>query len=120
MAAKSGDREFVERENDDTLYAFEQLLQKIEDYLLENGCIESVDDSENEGEQETLRAEAIVDLKQNLAKVNLKFCEEKIAKRSQTNYGKEHNAKIREIRNKFEQFDYRSVRELVDQLIEQL
>ncbi|MBR3643787.1 MAG: response regulator, partial [Parasporobacterium sp.] len=120
MAAKSGDREFVERENDDTLYAFEQLLQKIEDYLLENGCIESVDDSENEGEQETLRAEAIVDLKQNLANVNLKFCEEKIAKLSQTNYGKEHNAKIREIRNKFEQFDYRSVRELVDQLIEQL
>ena len=60
--------------------------------------------------------EEIEELKKDLNNVNLKACEEKITKLCSVNYG-EYNEKILQIKNAFEQFDYRHVKDLLDDLI---
>ncbi len=121
MAAKSGDRAYIERENENAFSSFALLLQKVREYLAENNCLESDESSAQDlGEESTLRLEVIEDLKQNLLSVNLKVCEEKIRELVQINYGAAYNEKIRMLREKYEQFDYHAVREILDQMIETL
>ncbi|MCR5267021.1 MAG: response regulator [Lachnospiraceae bacterium] len=117
MAGKDEDREYIDRENDRTLSYFEQLLQKIREYLIANNALESAEEDFANAAEESLSSAVIEDLKQNLATVNLKYCEEKIVELTKTNYGEKNNQKLQEIRRKYEQFDYHAVRTLLDELL---
>lgn len=119
FAGKAGNREIVERDTPETLDFFRQLLTKIYDYMKEHN-IPFEDDFEPEdlpsGDEMKLESDIISDLQKNLANVNLKYCEDAINNLCNTNYGREYNSKINEIRKKFEQFDYRSVKTLLEEL----
>lgn len=119
FAGKSNNREIIDNETPEVMEYFKLILDKVSDYLKEKGI--SVNDEgslfdEPEGEVVVLNSSIIDDLKTNLANVNLKYCEEAINELSKTNYGKDLNIKINEIKTKYEQFDYRSVKTLLDEL----
>ena len=121
MAGKDGNRSFIESENEKTLDLFEKMLQQIRNYLITNGSFAPDETIPNEkGEKLTLRSEVIEDIRTNLANVNLKYCEDKLSELARKNFGEEYNAQIREIEQKFEQFDYRSVKTLLDKLLHDL
>ncbi len=121
MAGKEGDRSYIDRENERTMNLFEQLLEKIRAYLVENNAFESEEDvNVSGGEEQKLSADVIEDLKQNLATVNLKYCEEKIAELIKNNYGEKCNATLKEIHRKYEQFEYHAVRDLLNELLEKI
>lgn len=119
MAGKAGNRELIERETPEVMDFFSQLLDKLDAYMTEHNIVnnEAADDfDEPEGTEVSLEAGIIDDLKKNLANVNLKYCEELIGELCKNNYGKEYNGKINEIRKKFEQFDYKAVKTLAEEL----
>ncbi|MBP5383688.1 MAG: response regulator [Lachnospiraceae bacterium] len=122
MAGKEGDRDYIDRESARTMDLFAQLLDRVRTYLSEQGCLEEqgVSQGLEEGELERLAPSVIKDLIQNLANVNLKYCEDKIMELTAVNFGAEHNEKLKEIRNRYEQFDYHTVRSLLETLYEEL
>lgn len=119
FAGKSNNREIVDNDTPEVMEQFKLLLDKVLNYLTEKGITvgggEDLFD-EPEGDIVILESHVIEDLRTNLANVNLKYCEDTINTLSKTNYGKDINKKINEIKTKYEQFDYRSVKTLLDEL----
>lgn len=121
MAGKSGDYDFLLQNTESTLRFFEQILAKVKEILIDNQCFDEQSenaDAASEGEEINLDLETVQELKAALASVNLKRCEELIGSMIQNNYGSEYNKQIREIHNKYEHFDYRAVKSLIDELLD--
>ncbi|MBO4902619.1 MAG: response regulator [Lachnospiraceae bacterium] len=117
MAGKENNRSYIDTYHAETFLRFESLLDKIREYLIANDRFD--DDGAGAGtpggEEKPLELQTISDLKQALASVNLKYCEEKIGELSQINFGEKYNTQIRKIRSKYEQFDYHAVRALLEE-----
>lgn len=123
MAGKAGNKEFVEKNTADTMDLFSKMLNKLSEYMTERGIDygeDITDNCEPEGEEMILESSVISDLQKNLANVNLKYCEDAIKDLSSHNYGKNLNNQINEIRKKYEQFDYRSVKVLLEEMYNNL
>lgn len=121
MAGKSGNRDFVSSNTPETLDYFSKMLDKLSAYMSEHGIAYDEDIAEEPlGEEINLEASVVTELQKNLANVNLKYCEDAIKELSSNNYGKEINNQINEIRKKYEQFDYRSVKSLLEELLQSL
>ena len=123
LAAKDGNLTLIEKENGETLEYFGQLLAKVRDYLIAQNAYVGEDQGAAEeelGEERPLERRTVQDLIDNLANVNLKYLEEKLAELSQNNYGKRYNEQIRQIRTKFAQFDYHAVKTLLGDLMDSL
>lgn len=119
MAGKAGKRDIVENETPVVLDLFKQMLEKINGYMNEHGISnenEDVASNSDLGDEINLEVSTVDDLIKNLANVNLKYCEDVINDLCKNNYGKEYNNQINEIRKKFEQFDYRAVKTLLEEL----
>jgi len=118
FAGKEGNRKLIEEKTMPTLEMFTTVLEKVRAYMLEKGISkeESVEEINNSAE-ELLSLDIVKELKSSLASVNLKRCEEIINSLSEVNYGKEHNAIIKNIKNSYERFEYKAVKEEIELLI---
>ena len=119
LAGKENNRKFIDEHTKAVLAQFTILLDNVKTYLIDNGCFEGDKTQENDektGEIEELKPAAVEELKQMLANVNLKRCEELLEQMAKGNYGLEYNNKIKEIKKNYEMFEYHKVKELIEEL----
>ena len=120
FAGKENNRLFIEENLDPTLRSFDELLTKVKSLLVEKGAFEGGDDAGSaldELEREVLSAEVISELQVSLNNVNLKRCEELINELSGHNYGEEINADIRKMKEAYDVFDYKTVKDMTAEII---
>ncbi len=119
-AGKEGNRQFIDEHTKAVLSQFSILLENVKSYLVENNAFEGTENETGEKdlrEQETLELSVIEELKQMLANVNLKHCEEILDMLGRSNYGDEYNKRIMEIRKNYDMFEYHKVKGLIDELL---
>lgn len=121
MAGKSSDMVYIDNNSGKALDAFEKILEMVKEYLIKENSFESDEENiEEYSEEVELKVEVIEELRNALANVNLKKCEEIIEELSGVNYGSEFNKQIKEIKKKYEQFDYGSVKSLINEFIDMI
>ncbi len=117
MAGRESDLDFIQQSLPESLTKFKELLGDVKQYLIEKNSFEGSEEEENETrELEEFKLEDIEKLKDDLARINIKACEEMIVKMTHSNYGPDINRKVTAIREAFERFDYHKVRNLLDSL----
>lgn len=123
MAGKSQDIEYIESHLHQALEQFGVLLEEVRVYLYEKGALEAdidADGNENTGEEEKLRRDDIMKLKEALDQINLKLCEELIGELTAHNYGKKNNHSLAAIKTSYQMFDYHKVKELIQELLQEM
>lgn len=117
MAGRGNDLDYIEQHLQESLTKFKELLGEVKQYLISKKAFEGGDEEgTEERELEEFSMEDIEVLKDQLARINIKSCEELIQKMTSSNYGPEINYKVSAIREAFEMFDYHKVRNLLDSL----
>lgn len=123
MAGKSNDTAYIEQNLNQALEQFQTLLEEVKIYLYEKNALENTE-SEGEdnhtGAEESISVKDVRNLKDALDQINLKLCEELLLEMASHNYGKDYNRRISAIRNSYEMFDYHKVKELIQELLEEM
>ncbi|MCR5508671.1 MAG: response regulator [Lachnospiraceae bacterium] len=123
FAGKADDTDYIRANLDETLEYFRALLESIREMLISEGEFSEAsagDEQLLDLDESSLDPNDILELKQSLASVNLKRCEEILGKLSSSNYGADINASIKLMRESYEMFDYNKVKETVDGLLDAL
>ncbi|MBR6486175.1 MAG: response regulator, partial [Lachnospiraceae bacterium] len=122
-AGKDSNIEYIEKNLDECLEYFRELLDKVKNMLIEEGAFEDAD-TPDEGlldlEESALEIELVKELQQALNNVNLKRCEEILREISANNYGSDINGTIKQMKDAYEIFDYRKVKELLSGLLDNM
>lgn len=118
FAGKEGNRKLIEDKTMLTLELFTSVLDKVRSYMIDNGILEDeADKAQSSAEETSLDLDKVEELKQSLAKVNLRRCEELISELASCNYGTYNNKLIKSIKNNYERFDYGKVKEEINELL---
>ena len=123
MAGKAGDTEYISSHLEQALEQFGILLEEVRAYLYEKGAFEmeyAPTEEESDQEMETLQAAEVQRLKDALEQINLKLCEELLNELAVHNYGRANNHRIAVIKTSYEMFDYHKVKELIQELLQEL
>ena len=123
MAGKRGDVDYINQNLQPALEQFRTLLEEVKAYLYERGAFEAGGENdalEPSGKEEVLKLAEVQKLKEALEQINLKLCEELLKELASHNYGKECNHKIAGIKTSYEMFDYHKVKELIQELLQDM
>ncbi|MCR5300920.1 MAG: response regulator [Lachnospiraceae bacterium] len=117
FAGKANNIEFIESHSGQVFTVFEQVLDVVRDYLINNNIFESDEGAVMpEGEEEVFDDSVIDTLIDALTNFNIKQTEDQAKEISKVNYGKQINEAFYEINKKLEVFDYHGAKELLADL----
>ena len=117
MAGKAGDRDFIEKELDNTLKKFRALLDYIKQYLMDKGIFRGEDTASEEDDfdddrvLEMFEMDDAIDLKNELSGENYEECRRIIESLCTRNFGQKINRQISEMKEEFEKEDYAGMKE---------
>ncbi len=99
---------------------FKEILEIVKQYLIDNDKFVQTEAEENleEKELEELTLEFVQQLKNEMDRMNLKVCDEQIPEIASKNYGKEYNAKIKELKKAYDMFDFHQAKIVLNELID--
>lgn len=99
---------------------FKEILEIVKQYLIDNGKLEEANSHDNleEKEVEELTLEALQTLKNEMDRMNLKVCDERIPEMAGKNFGPDYNAKIKELKNAYDMFDFHQAKIVLNELID--
>ncbi|MDO4965928.1 MAG: response regulator [Lachnospiraceae bacterium] len=120
FAGRDNNIDFIKENTAKTLEYFVTVLDKVKEYLISEDALEEDEDvSEYDDNAETvaLDADLLNELSSSIMVMNLRRCEEIIDELSKNNYGKDVNAKVKEIKESYDNFDYMAVKDIALSLL---
>lgn len=118
FAGRGNNLEFLNGHTAHVTDTFSKVLEKVNDYLVNNGILEEEDSAMPEGEEVAFDYSDADEILEALNNFNIKDSEEKIAELSLVNYGEKVNKFIKEIKKCIDSFDYKKAKELLFELKE--
>ena len=123
FASRAGNKEFVESNTTNTFSLFEEVLDKVKQYLTDNNIFDehTNDDAVSDLDsldEEKLDPDTVAKMQEAMQKVDLKTFEGLLGQIDQKNYGHDINVLILSIKEDYEMFDYKNVKESLIKLSE--
>lgn len=121
FAGKEGRREFI----NEHLYPYSEkmseMLNIVKDYLVERGNFEGEEEEtvadSIELAEETISQEYLQELKKNVSIMNLSECDRLFGDIANHNYGSEMNGKLKDMKKAYDNFDFHTVKQLLNEVI---
>lgn len=119
FAGKENDVEYIKNNSDKAFELFVIVLDKIRDYLEAEGALKPEEDdlSVNDQEEVSIDTDLLNELKGCILTMNLRRCEEIIDSLIVNNYGSDINAKIRKIKDSYDNFEYMEIKTVIEEII---
>ena len=107
MAGKKNDQEYIKKHLNTAIESFQIHLKEVKKYLEEEKAYEKEEDL---GDQIHL-------ILSDLKNIDFESCEKRILKTTLENHGEQLNKMIRQAKEAYEQFDYRMVRSIFEEIL---
>ncbi len=117
FAGKAQNTEFLESHTDSVMATFNEVLDIVRNYLVENGIFEGDEViTEPEGEEVALDLSVLDNIIESLSNFNIKATEDAVSECVSVNYGHEINTVFRDVKSSLEIFDYHKAKDLLTDL----
>ncbi|MBE5849523.1 MAG: response regulator [Lachnospiraceae bacterium] len=117
FAGKAQNTEFLESHTDSVMATFNEVLDIVRNYLVENGIFEGDEViTEPEGEEVALDLSLLDNIIESLSNFNIKATEDAVSECVSVNYGHEINTVFRDVKSSLEIFDYHKAKDLLTDL----
>ena len=117
FAGKAQNTEFLESHTDSVMATFNEVLDIVRNYLVENGLFEGDEViTEPEGEEVALDLSVLDNIIESLSNFNIKATEDAVSECVSVNYGHEINTVFRDVKSSLEIFDYHKAKDLLTDL----
>lgn len=120
FAGKAGRVDEINKKYPEYMEKFKEILELVKQYLIEKGKFVEAESYSNLEEQEVeeLTLETLQALKNEMDRMNLKVCDERIPEMAGKNYGPEYNDRIRELKKAYDMFDFHQAKLVLNELID--
>ena len=118
FAGKDNNLDFIKENSDKAFEYLTEVLNKVKDYLVEeNAFVDEEDDIVDDREEIAIDKQMLNELSISILSMNLRRSEEIINSLLENNYGKDINAKIKEIKNHYDNFEYMDIKPIIEGLL---
>lgn len=118
FAGKENNTEFIANNSPKIFDLFAEVLESVREYLVAEDALSPQEDNAiDEREEVALNKELLNELSDCVAAMNLRRSEEIIELLLADNYGADINAKIKSIKNSYENFEYMEMKTVIEELL---
>lgn len=119
FAGKANNLDYINANTEKTFELFAKVLDKVEEYLRTENVLndEESDSFDEDAEVVAINKELLEELSSCIMTMNLRRGEEIMEELSAQNFGSEINAKIKKIRNSFDNFEYMEAKAVLGELL---
>lgn len=120
FAGKDNNIDFIQENSQKTFEKFVKVLDIVREYLISEDALPEEDDGFEISEDaaiEAINKELLSELKTTISTMNLRRTDEIIDELSSHNYGSDINGKVKEIRNNYNNFEYTTVIEIINDIL---